>query len=153
PEDGVGVKQCECTVESNTNEATFVAERTLRVPERANVDFRARGHVQLECPPHHAKHSAFGIEPQFRGDWVRFGCFNLESKVTEPVIRAYSMANYAEEKGIVKFNIRIATPPPKSQGVPPGIMSSYVFSLKAGDKIKVYGPFGEFFAKDTDAEM
>lgn len=153
PEDVFGVKQWECTVESNPNVATFIKELTLRLPEGESVDFRAGGYVQLECPPHHVKFSDFSIEPQFRGDWERFGFFNLESKVTEPVIRAYSMANYPEEKGIVKFNIRIATPPPKSQGIPPGIMSSYVFGLKPGDKIKVYGPFGEFFAKDTKAEM
>ena len=153
PEDVFGVKQWECTVESNPNVATFIKELTLRLPEGENVDFRAGGYVQLECPPHHVKFSDFSIEPQFRGDWERFGFFNLESKVTEPVIRAYSMANYPDEKGIVKFNIRIATPPPKSQGIPPGIMSSYVFGLKPGDKIRVYGPFGEFFAKDTDNEM
>ena len=153
PEDVFGVKQWECTVESNPNVATFIKELTLRLPEGENVDFRAGGYVQLECPPHHVKYSDFSIESQVRGDWERFGFFNLESKVTEPVIRAYSMANYPDEKGIVKFNIRIATPPPKSQGIPPGIMSSYVFSLKPGDKIRVYGPFGEFFAKDTDNEM
>ena len=153
PEDVFGVKQWECTVESNPNVATFIKELTLRLPEGENVDFRAGGYVQLECPPHHVKYSDFSIESQFRGDWERFGFFNLESKVTEPVIRAYSMANYPDEKGIVKFNIRIATPPPKSQGIPPGIMSSYVFGLKPGDKIRVYGPFGEFFAKDTDNEM
>jgi Na+-transporting NADH:ubiquinone oxidoreductase subunit F len=153
PEEVFGVKQWQCTVESNPNVATFIKELTLRLPEGESVDFRAGGYVQLEAPPHHVKFSDFNIEPQFRGDWERFGFFNLESKVTEPVIRAYSMANYPEEKGIVKFNIRIATPPPKSQGIPPGKMSSYVFSLKPGDKITVYGPFGEFFAKDTDAEM
>lgn len=153
PEDVFGVKQWECTVESNPNVATFIKELTLRLPEGENVDFRAGGYVQLECPPHHVKFSDFDIEPEYRGDWEHFGFFKLESKVTEPVIRAYSMANYPEERGLVKFNIRIATPPPKSQGLPPGIMSSYVFGLKPGDKIKVYGPFGEFFAKDTDAEM
>jgi NADH:ubiquinone oxidoreductase, Na(+)-translocating, F subunit len=153
PEEVFGVKQWECTVESNPNVATFIKELTLRLPEGESVDFRAGGYVQLEAPPHHVKYSDFDVEPQFRGDWERFGFFKLESKVTEPVIRAYSMANYPEEKGIVKFNIRIATPPPKSQGIPPGKMSSYVFSLKPGDKITVYGPFGEFFAKKTDAEM
>lgn len=153
PEEVFGVKQWQCTVESNPNVATFIKELTLRLPEGESVDFRAGGYVQLECPPHHVKFSDFDIEPQFRGDWERFGFFKLESKVTEPVIRAYSMANYPEEKGIVKFNIRIATPPPKSQGIPPGKMSSYVFNLKPGDKITVYGPFGEFFAKKTDAEM
>lgn len=153
PEDVFGVKQWECTVESNPNVATFIKELTLRLPEGENVDFRAGGYVQLEAPPHHVQFKDFDVDEEYRGDWERFGFFNLESKVTEPVIRAYSMANYPEEKGIVKFNIRIATPPPGSKGIPPGQMSSYVFSLKPGDKITVYGPFGEFFAKDTDAEM
>lgn len=153
PEEVFGVKQWVTTVESNPNVATFIKELTLRLPEGESVDFRAGGYVQLECPPHHVKFSDFDIESEYRGDWERFGFFNLESKVDEPVIRAYSMANYPEEKGVVKFNIRIATPPPKSQGIAPGQMSSFVFSLKPGDKITVYGPFGEFFAKKTNAEM
>ena len=152
-DDVFGVKQWECTVESNPNMATFIKELTLRLPEGENVDFRAGGYVQLEVPPHHVQFKDFDIEEEYRGDWERFGFFNLESKVTEPVIRAYSMANYPEEQGLVKFNIRIATPPPGAQGIPPGQMSSYVFNLKPGDKMAVYGPFGEFFAKDTDAEM
>ncbi|AWF81824.1 NADH:ubiquinone reductase (Na(+)-transporting) subunit F [Microbulbifer sp. EKSA008] len=153
PEEVFGVKQWECTVESNPNVATFIKELTLRLPEGENVDFRAGGYVQLEAPAHHVKFADFDVEEQYRGDWEHFGFFKLESKVTEPVVRAYSMANYPEEKGVVKFNIRIATPPPRTEGIPPGQMSSYVFSLKAGDKIKVYGPFGEFFAKETDNEM
>lgn len=153
PEEVFGVKQWECTVDSNPNVATFIKELTLRLPEGENVDFRAGGYVQLECPPHHVKFSDFDIDSEYRGDWERFGFFNLESKVDETVIRAYSMANYPEERGVVKFNIRVATPPPGSEGIPPGIMSSWVFNLKPGDKVKVYGPFGEFFAKDTDAEM
>jgi Na+-transporting NADH:ubiquinone oxidoreductase subunit F len=153
PEEVFGVTQWECTVESNHNVATFIKELTLRLPEGENVDFRAGGYVQLECPPHHVKYSDFDIEEEYRGDWERFGFFELESVVKEPVIRAYSMANYPEEKGLVKFNIRIATPPPGSKDIPPGIMSSWVFGLKPGDKVKVYGPFGEFFARETDAEM
>lgn len=153
PEEVFGVKQWVTTVESNPNVATFIKELTLRLPEGESVDFRAGGYVQLESPPYHVKFKDFDIGPEYRGDWERFGFFNLESKVDETVIRAYSMANYPEEKGVVKFNIRIATPPPKSQGIPPGKMSSYVFSLKPGDKITVYGPFGEFFAKKTNAEM
>lgn len=153
PEEVFGVKQWECEVVANPNVATFIKELTLRLPEGENVEFRAGGYVQLECPPHHVKFSDYDIEEKFRGDWERFGLFELESKVSEPVIRAYSMANYPEEEGILKFNIRIATPPPGTKGVPPGIMSSYVFNLKPGDKITVYGPFGEFFAKETDAEM
>lgn len=153
PEEVFGVKQWQCTVESNPNVATFIKELTLRLPPGESVDFRAGGYVQLECPPHQVKYADFDIAPEYRGDWEHFRFFKLESVVTEPVIRAYSMANYPDEKGVVKFNIRIATPPPRSQGLPCGKMSSYVFSLKPGDKVTVYGPFGEFFAKDTDAEM
>ena len=152
-DDVFGVKQWECTVESNPNVATFIKELTLKLPEGENVDFRAGGYVQLEIPPHTVNFKDFDIEEEYRGDWERFGFFDLVSKVDEPVIRAYSMANYPEEKGVVKFNIRIATPPPGAQGIPPGQMSSYVFNMKPGDKITVYGPFGEFFAKETDAEM
>ena len=153
PEEVFGVKQWECTVVSNPNVATFIKELTLALPEGENVDFRAGGYVQLECPPHLVKYADFEIEEEYRGDWEHFGFFKLQSEVKETVIRAYSMANYPEEKGLVKFNIRIATPPPGSEGIPPGQMSSWVFGLKPGDKVKVYGPFGEFFAKDTDAEM
>lgn len=153
PEEVFGVKQWTCTVKSNPNVATFIKELTLELPEGENVDFRAGGYVQLEAPPHHVKYKDFKIEEEYRSDWENFKLFDLESKVDETVIRAYSMANYPEEKGVVKFNIRIATPPPRTQGLPPGQMSSYVFSLNPGDTIEVYGPFGEFFAKDTDAEM
>lgn len=152
-DDVFGVKKWECTVESNPNVATFIKELTLRLPEGENVDFRAGGYVQLEAPVHEVHYKDFDIEEKFRGDWDKFNLWQYVSKVDEPVIRAYSMANYPEEKGIVKFNIRIASPPPGSQGIPPGQMSSYVFSLKPGDKITVYGPFGEFFARDTDHEM
>ena len=153
PEEVFGVKRWECTVESNPNVATFIKELTLKLPEGEDVAFRAGGYVQLECPPHHIKYSDFDIEDEYKGDWEHFNFFQHESIVTEPVIRAYSMANYPEEKGIVKFNIRIATPPPRSTGIVPGQMSSYVFSLKPGDKVTVYGPFAEFFARDTSNEM
>jgi len=148
-----GVKKWECTVESNPNVATFIKELTLRLPEGENVDFRAGGYVQLECPPFEINFSEFDIQPEYRGDWEHFKFFDLKTVNKETVIRAYSMANYPEEKGVVKFNIRIATPPPGSKGINPGIMSTYVFNMKPGDKVTVYGPFGEFFAKDTDAEM
>jgi len=153
PEDVFGVKRWKCTVESNRNVATFIKELTLKLPEGESVNFRAGGYVQLECEPHSIKYADFDIDDEYRGDWERFGFFDHESVVTEPIIRAYSMANYPEEKGIVKFNIRIATPPPGSKGIKPGQMSSYVFSLRPGDRINVYGPFGEFFAKETGSEM
>jgi len=125
----------------------------LKLPEGENVDFRAGGYVQLERPANSIQFKDFDIEEEYRGDWERFGFFKLESTTKEPVIRAYSMANYPEERGLVKFNIRIATPPPGAEGIPAGLMSSYVFGLKPGDKVTVFGPFGEFFAKETDAEM
>jgi Na+-transporting NADH:ubiquinone oxidoreductase subunit F len=148
-----GVKKWECTVESNPNVATFIKELTLKLPEGEVVDFRAGGYVQLECPPYEIDFSSFDIEEEYRGDWKHFKFFDLKAINKETTIRAYSMANYPEEQGIVKFNIRIATPPPGAAGINPGIMSSYVFNMKPGDKITVYGPFGEFFAKDTSAEM
>ena len=153
PEEVFGIKQWECEVVSNPNVATFIKELTLKLPEGESVDFRAGGYVQLEAPPHHIKYSDFDVGEEYRGDWERFGFFDVESKLDEPIIRAYSMANYPEEKGVVKFNIRCATPPPNNLSLPAGKMSSYVFSLKPGDKVNVFGPFGEFFAKETGAEM
>ncbi len=147
-----GVKQWECEVVSNDNVATFIKELVLKIPDGESVDFRAGGYVQLEVPPHEVHYKDFDIGDEYRGDWEKFGLFDLVSKVNDTTVRAYSMANYPEEKGIIKFNIRVATPPPGTK-LPPGKMSSYVFSLKPGDKVKVFGPFGEFFAKDTDNEM
>lgn len=147
-----GVKQWECEVLSNDNVATFIKELVLKIPDGDSVDFRAGGYVQLEVPPHEVQYKDFDIGADYRGDWEKFGLLNIVSKTTGPTIRAYSMANYPEEKGVIKFNIRIATPPPKTN-FPPGAMSSYMFNLKPGDKIKVFGPYGEFFAKETDAEM
>ena len=154
PEEVFGVRKWECTVESNFNVATFIKELTLRLPEGESVDFRAGGYVQLECPPHEVAYKDFHIQDEFRADWDKFNLWRFVSRVNEPVVRAYSMANYPGEKGIVKFNIRVASPPPKGgDNIPPGKMSSWVFNLKPGDKVTVYGPFGEFFAKATDNEM
>ena len=145
PEEVFGVKKWECVVEANHNVATFIKELTLKLPEGENVDFRAGGYVQLECPPHEVDYKDFDIEGEYREDWDKFNLWQYKSSVKETVIRAYSMANYPEEKGIVKFNIRIASPPPGTD-FPAGQMSSYVFNMKPGDKTTVYGPFGEFFA-------
>ena len=147
-----GVKQWETTVLSNDNVATFIKELVLEIPAGESVDVRAGGYVQLEVPPHEVRYADYEIDEQYRGDWEHFGLFKKVSKVNDTTIRAYSMANYPEEKGVIKFNIRIATPPPGTD-FPPGKMSSYVFGLKPGDRVKVFGPYGEFFAKDTDAEM
>lgn len=152
PEEVFGVKQWECEVISNRNVATFIKELVLRLPAGEEVDFKAGGFIQMEIPPHEVRFKDFIIEEEFRPDWDKFNLWQLVSKVDEPVIRAYSMANYPEEKGILKFNIRIATPPPGTD-YPPGQMSSYTFNLKPGDKLKIFGPFGEFFIKPTNNEM
>ena len=148
-----GIKKWECEVISNDNKATFIKELKLQIPDGESVPFRAGGYIQIEAPAHHVKYADFDVPAQYRGDWEHFGFFNLESKVDEETIRAYSMANYPEEFGIIMLNVRIATPPPRNLTLPCGKMSSYIWSLKAGDKVTISGPFGEFFAKDTDAEM
>ncbi|GAA5214330.1 NADH:ubiquinone reductase (Na(+)-transporting) subunit F [Corallincola platygyrae] len=152
-EEVFGIKKWECEVISNDNKATFIKELKLKIPDGESVPFRAGGYIQIEAPAHHVKYKDFDIEEEYRGDWERFGFFNLESKVDEETIRAYSMANYPEEHGIIMLNVRIATPPPNNPSAPCGKMSSFIFNLKAGDKVTISGPFGEFFAKETDAEM
>ncbi|PKH03442.1 NADH:ubiquinone reductase (Na(+)-transporting) subunit F [Psychromonas sp. MB-3u-54] len=153
PEEIFGVKKWECTVISNDNQATFIKELKLQIPDGETVPFKAGGYIQIEAPAHHVKFSDFDIEEQYRGDWEHFGFFKLESKVDDETIRAYSMANYPDEAGIIMLNVRIATPPPRDMSLPCGKMSSYIFSLKAGDKVTISGPFGEFFAKETENEM
>ncbi|ASI95673.1 NADH:ubiquinone reductase (Na(+)-transporting) subunit F [Vibrio owensii] len=153
PEEIFGVKKWECTVISNDNKATFIKELKLQIPDGESVPFRAGGYIQIEAPAHHVKYADFDVPEEYREDWDKFNLFRYESKVNEETIRAYSMANYPEEHGIIMLNVRIATPPPNNPDVPPGIMSSFIWSLKEGDKCTISGPFGEFFAKDTDAEM
>ncbi len=148
-----GVQQWECEVISNDNKATFIKELKLQIPNGESVPFRAGGYIQIEAPAHHVKYSDFDIDDQYKGDWNHFGFFDVESKVDTDTLRAYSMANYPEEEGIIMLNVRIATPPPGRLHLPAGKMSSYIFSLKAGDKVTISGPFGEFFAKETENEM
>lgn len=146
-----GVKKWPCKVISNDNKATFIKELLLELPEGEDVRFKAGGYIQIEAPAHVVKYADFDIPTKYRGDWDKYGLFDLVSTVNEEVLRAYSMANYPDEKGRIMLNVRIATPP--SANVPPGKMSSYIFSLKAGDTVIISGPFGEFFVKETDAEM
>jgi Na+-transporting NADH:ubiquinone oxidoreductase subunit F len=153
PEEVFGVKKWECTVRSNENVATFIKALVLDLPEGENVDFRAGGYIQIEAPAHALKYTDFDIEEEYRGDWDRFNVWQYESVVSEPVERAYSMANYPEEKGMIMLNVRVASPPPGSEGIPAGMMSSYIFNLKPGDKVTISGPFGEFFARETKKEM
>ena len=153
PEEVFGVRKWECTVRSNHNVATFIKELILDLPEGEDVPFKAGGYIQIECPPHTVEYKSFEVEERFRDDWDRFDQWKYVSKVTEQVVRAYSMANYPEEKGMIMLNVRIASPPPRQPDVPPGAMSSFIFNLKPGDKVTISGPFGEFFARDTEKEM
>ena len=154
PDEVFGVKKWECTVRSNPNVATFIKELILELPEGEHVDFRAGGYIQIECPPHHLKYKDFDIQQEYRDEWDRYNLWRYESKVDEPVMRAYSMASYPEEKGIIMLNVRICPPPPDlADTVPPGQMSSYIFNLRPGDKVTISGPFGEFFARETNNEM
>ncbi|MCM2328897.1 MAG: NADH:ubiquinone reductase (Na(+)-transporting) subunit F [Lysobacter sp.] len=147
------VKKWKCRVISNRNVATFIKELKLALPEGEEVPFRAGGYVQLECPAHQVSFRDFAIEDPFRADWDKFDLWRFKSGCGETVTRAYSMANYPMEKGILLFTIRIAFPPGYREDIPPGIMSSWVFNLKEGDEVTVSGPFGEFFARETKAEM
>jgi len=147
------VRRWKCRVRSNDNVATFIKELVLELPEGEDVPFRAGGYIQIECPPHEVAYKDFDVAEEYRGDWDHFDVWRFVSKVDEPINRAYSMANYPEEHGIIMLNVRIASPPPRMPDVPPGQMSSYIFSLKPGDEVTISGPFGEFFAKDTDNEM
>ena len=154
PPEIFNIRQWTCKVRSNRGVATFIKELVLELPEGESVPFRAGGYIQIECPPHRVAFKDFAIEEQYRDEWDKYDLWRLESVCTEPVQRAYSMASYPEEKGIIMLNVRIATPPPRApEGTPPGIMSSYIFSLKPGDEVVISGPYGEFFARETNAEM
>jgi Na+-transporting NADH:ubiquinone oxidoreductase subunit F len=152
PEEVFGVRKWQCTVRSNDNVATFIKELVLELPAEEEVKFRAGGYIQIECPPYRLKFTDFDVADEYRGDWDRFDLWRYAVHNRAEVIRAYSMANYPDEKGVLMLNVRIATPPPGQQ-VPPGVMSSYIFNLKPGDKVTISGPFGEFFARETDNEM
>ena len=147
------VRKWVCTTRSNHNVATFIKELILNLPEGEEVPFRAGGYIQIECPPHVADYKDFDVEDEYRADWDKYDVWRYKSVVTEPVERAYSMANYPDERGMIMLNVRIASPPPRSPDVPPGIMSSFIFNLKPGDECVISGPFGEFFARETDNEM
>ena len=153
PEEVFGVKKWQCKVKSNHNVATFIKELVLELPEGEDVNFRAGGYIQIEAPAHSLSYRDFDVEEEYHPDWDQFNIWDVTSQVDEPIERAYSMANYPEEKGIIMLNVRVASPPPGSVGIPAGQMSSYIFNLKPGDEVTISGPFGEFFARETDKEM
>ena len=152
PHEVFGVRKWPCTVRSNRNVSTYIKELVLDLDSEETIDFRAGGYIQIECAPHEVRFANFDIDPPFDKNWQRLRRY--VSRVREPVTRAYSMANYPGENEIIMLNVRIALPPAGAPpSAPPGAMSSYLFSLRPGDKLNVFGPFGEFFAKKTEAEM
>ncbi len=159
PQEIMGIKKWECEVISNDNVATFIKEFIVKLPEGETLDFRSGGYIQIDVPKLEVDFSKdIDIAEEYRGDWDSFNMWGLTMKNPEETYRAYSMANHPAEGNIVMLNIRIATPPwdrAKNgfMNVNPGICSSFIFSLKAGDKVMVSGPYGEFFIKDTDREM
>jgi Na+-transporting NADH:ubiquinone oxidoreductase subunit F len=154
PREVFGVRKWLCKVRSNDSVATFIKELVLELPQGETLDFRAGGYIVIECPPHTVSFRDFDIAPQYRSDWDRYNLWRYTSQVREPVSRAYSMANFPLEQDVIMLNVRIATPPPTAEdSAPPGVMSSYIFGLKPGDTVTVSGPFGEFFARETNAEM
>lgn len=153
PPEIFAIRQWQCRVRSNRNRATFIKELVLELPPGEVLDFRAGGYIQIQAPPHLVEYRSMAIEERFRDDWDRLDLWRYRSDVKQPVMRAYSMANYPDERDIVMLNVRICPPPPTAPQAPPGQMSSFIFNLKPGDLVTVSGPYGEFFARETDAEM
>lgn len=158
PESVLGIRKWECEVVSNRNVATFIKEFVVKLPEGEKLEFEPGGYIQIDVPHYEVKFRDFNIQEQFRADWDSYKMWDLSIKNRTETFRAYSMANYPAEKNLIKLNIRIATPPwdnVKKQflNVPPGICSSYIFSRKAGDKVMISGPYGEFHIKKTNSEM
>ena len=155
PNEIFSIQKWECTVQSNKNVATFIKELVLNLPEGENLNFEAGGYIQIDIPEYHnLAFSQFSVGEEYHPDWDKYKIWDLVANNEEDIFRAYSMANHPAEGNQVRLNVRIATPPPPLWNeVPPGLASSYIFNLKAGDKVTVSGPYGEFFIKDTDKEM
>lgn len=153
PDEIFNIKKYTCKVISNYNVATFIKELIIELPPGAEMDYRAGGYIQIEVPSYKLKYSDFDIEEEYRGDWDKYDMWRYQAVNDEEVIRAYSMASYPAEGNKIMLNVRIASPPPWTPDVPPGIASSYIFNLKPGDNVEVSGPYGEFYTKDTDREM
>ncbi len=154
PESALSVKKWECEVISNKNVATFIKEFCVKIPDGETLNYRSGGYIQVDVPAITVDYKNIDVDPQFREDWEKMGVFNLKMVNPTPTLRAYSMATYPAEGNIIKLNVRIATPPfDRVKGgfmdVNPGICSSYIYSLKPGDKVMISGPYGEFFIPDN----
>ncbi len=154
PESALSVKKWECEVISNRNVATFIKEFCVKIPDGETLNYRSGGYIQVDVPAMTVDYKTIDVDEQFREDWEKMGVFNLKMVNPTPTLRAYSMATYPAEGNIIKLNVRIATPPfDRVKGgfmdVNPGICSSYIYSLKPGDKVMISGPYGEFFIPDN----
>jgi Na+-transporting NADH:ubiquinone oxidoreductase subunit F len=159
PESVFGVKEWECTVVSNHNVASFIKEFTVKLPEGEVMNFQPGSYSQIVIPKYEMSYKEIDVDDRFRDEWDKFRMWNLACRNEEETIRAYSMANYPAEGNIITLNVRIATPPfdraagTWKAGVKPGIASSFIFTLKPGDKVKMSGPYGDFHIQDTSREM
>ncbi len=159
PEEVFGVKSWECEVVSNNNVASFIKEFVVKLPEGEKLNFKPGSYAQIVIPEFDIKYSDMDIDDRFKSEWDKFKLWPLTCKNEEETIRAYSMANYPAEGNIITLNVRIATPPfdrstgTWKAGVKPGIASSYIFSLKPGDKVTMSGPYGDFHILETNNEM
>jgi len=154
PEEVFSIKKFNCTVRSNHNVATFIKELVLDIDDGKVLDFKAGGYIQIDIPAYsNLKYKEFDIDEEYHEDWDKYNMWRYVANNPEDCFRAYSMANHPAEGNMVMLNVRIASPPPGRDDIPPGIASSYIFNLKPGDKAVISGPYGEFFIKDTDREM
>ena len=160
PDEIFGIKKWECEVVSNDNVATYIKELVVKLPEGEFLNFESGCYIQIDVPACEIdfKSDLYKIDERFQDDYDKYKIWDLQMKNPEPIFRAYSMANHPAEGNIIMLNIRLATPPfdrqtEKFMDLNPGICSSFVFSLKPGDKITIAGPFGDFHIKPTKKEM
>jgi Na+-transporting NADH:ubiquinone oxidoreductase subunit F len=153
PDEVFNIRKYHGTVLSNDNVATFIKELVVEIDEGESVDFEAGAYMQIDIPEYQKGFKEFEVGEQYRSAWQQFDLMDLVARTDEAVNRAYSLANPPSERGLFKFTIRIATPPPGKPDAPPGVGSSYVFGLKPGDKVVLSGPYGDFFVRKTEREM
>jgi len=153
PDEIFNIQKYTATVISNDNVATFIKELVLKLDEGQTIQFKAGAYIQIDIPEYEAEFKDFSVAEKYKAAWKQYNLLTLKAKSDEPANRAYSLANPPVETDLLKFTIRIATPPPGKEDLPPGVGSSYVFNLKPGDRVTISGPYGDFFAKQTEREM
>ncbi len=154
PDEVFSIQKFECTVRSNDSVATFIKELVLDIDHGKHLDFEAGGYIQIDIPEYHnLTYKGYDIPSEYREDWDKYDLWKYVANNPEDCFRAYSMANHPAEGNMVMLNVRVATPPPGRDDIPPGIASSYIYNLKAGDKVTISGPYGEFFQQKTQREM